>query len=65
MIKNFYINRKLMEDTLLYYFNEDMFFKLTNFIFQSYINKYLKIILQKNYEEKKEEFYLEYLDKIY
>lgn len=33
MVKNFYTNRKLMEDTLLYYFDEKMFFRLTNYIF--------------------------------
>ena len=64
MVKNFYTNRKLMEDTLLYYFNEKMFFRLTNYIFQSYISRYLRRILKKNYDEKKEEFFLDYLDKV-
>lgn len=64
MVKNFYTNRKLMEDTLLYYFDEKMFFRLTNYIFQNYISRFLRKILKKNYDEKKEEFFLKYLYKV-
>ncbi len=31
---NFFVNRDLLEETLLQYLNEQMFFKFTNFFFE-------------------------------
>lgn len=65
LVENFYKNLKLMDDDILYFFNEDMFFKFTNYFFEDYLCKYFKIILGKNLEEKKDQFFLDYLEKIH
>lgn len=63
VVENFYQNRSFLEDSMLQFFNEQQFFQFTNFFFGKFLRKIFDQMFDKNLANKKDQFFLEILEK--
>ena len=64
LVQVFYEKSFLVTEHIIKFFSEERFFKLTSYIFDTYLQAYLDATLGQNLVTKNDQFFLEYLEKI-
>ena len=64
IIEKYFEKKRFSGNTLINFLNEKRFSEFCDYFFLVYLDKYLAIILGKNFKEKKDEFFLNYIGHI-